>query len=440
MICRTLPAILGICLFLNVQAYDTSREIINTLSQRPRLSPVSRKSRGIITQRNHQRAAEANTGRYRQRRAAATDLPLFRNLIDDYYTEISIGTPPQSFPVTLDTGSADFWVATSPCDSSLENCGSAPLYDPSKSSTAVNQSTLSGKITIQDFFAGYIFTDTIQVGPSSVSNGAFRSLVAAAGDLADDITSGVMGLAFARVAQTMKTSLWHSIFTSDQDSAPEFSLWLSSDPVRAVDESKPGGVLTLGGTNNSLFSGDIEFLDLTGPQSTWWSLNISDVTVQNKHISTANKLVVFDTTADFIFGPAADVDAIGRAISGSSNKTGDWRFPCNVTVNMTVSFGGRAWPIDINRSPLNFGDTQCLTLIIANATGILATDSAHQGWVFGTPFLVSTIRPVHYFRPYTYSVFRVTPPSIGFAELSTLAGGTGMSAFDIIVSPCLMAC
>jgi hypothetical protein len=53
-------------------------------------------------------------------------------------------------------------------------------------------------------------------------------------------------------------------------SSPEFSIWLghdlnpTSDTVLVSD-----GFLTLGGTNSSLFSGDIEFTDIALPANFW---------------------------------------------------------------------------------------------------------------------------------------------------------------------------
>ncbi|CAN0369430.1 unnamed protein product, partial [Ectocarpus sp. 13 AM-2016] len=49
-----------------------------------------------------------------------------------YYGQVEIGTPPQSFEVIFDTGSANLWVAGSKCGLS---CGLHSRYAASKSST-----------------------------------------------------------------------------------------------------------------------------------------------------------------------------------------------------------------------------------------------------------------------------------------------------------------
>ena len=65
--------------------------------------------------------------------------------------------------------------------------------------------------------------------------------------------------------------------TGGQLAAPEMSFWLTRQITnRNAPEDAPGGVFTLGGTNSSLFTGNIEFLNMpAATQPTFWLLQMS---------------------------------------------------------------------------------------------------------------------------------------------------------------------
>ena len=87
--------------------------------------------------------------------------------------------------------------------------------------------------------------------------------------------SGLIGLGFKQLAASNATPFWEALANDNQFSAPEMSFWLDRDLDPTTTTSlAPGGIFTLGGTNSTLFSGDIEFLNLTSTPSLW-TLNIS---------------------------------------------------------------------------------------------------------------------------------------------------------------------
>ncbi|KAJ6565598.1 aspartic peptidase domain-containing protein [Mycena vulgaris] len=334
-----------------------------------------------------------------------------------YYTNVSIGTPAQHFLMALDTGFPDIWVAA-PCD--VFDCPTGmPLYNSRKSSTAVNKTAGQISLSEDQHLEGFIFTDTIRMGSQSISNAAFLSL----GDSIMPVPppcSGSMGLGFAPIGQTTNLPFWRAILEGKDISSPEFSVWLSHN----------GGTLTFGGVNNTLFSGDIEYLDLVETNATYWALDISAVTVQGKSVSISkNRLAVFDTASAFLFAPKADMDAIWAAVPGSTLDTASdfYQYPCDTDLNITVSFGGRTWPISptaLNLGPVSPGSQQCFGAIATSANTRDTYQRPEVDWVLGVPFLTSV-----------YSVFRQTPPSLGFAELSTIAGGSGPPNSSTPTSP-----
>ncbi|KAF7366269.1 Lysosomal aspartic protease [Mycena sanguinolenta] len=349
-----------------------------------------------------------------QTRAALEDFNLTNGLTDDYYfTEISIGTPPQTFKMWMDIGVSDVYVAGTAC--TIEQCPSfVPLYDETLSSTAVNKTTTVSSILTEGGIAyGYIVADTITMGSIIVSQAEFLEATRISTLILPDSVSGLLGFGFDNTGQAPIVPFWRTLMNSG-GAAPEMGFWISrvlgtSDPA----SEEPGGVFTFGGVNASLFSGDVEFLDLVPSSMTCWALNLSRITAQNKSISVtkSSSLATFDTVTTFILGPPQDVKAIWATIPGSSfdDSSGLYQFPCNTTVKVSVSFGGKMWPID--PADINFGPasekSQCL--------GAIAPLDGTAFWTFGIPFMKNV-----------YAVLRNSPPSVGFAELSTIAGGTGL--------------
>ncbi|KAF8194778.1 aspartic peptidase domain-containing protein [Mycena galopus ATCC 62051] len=273
----------------------------------------------------------------------------------------------------------------------------AVTFDSSQSSTATNISL--GSTMLGSGFGpvtGDLFEDTISLGSYS-PQAQFLNADGGPFGIPSEIT-GFLGLA--------PTGFWGVNLANGQVAAPEMGLWLSSS---GSEDPGAGGSLTFGGVNPSLYSGDIEFLPLTGAGA--WTLNISALSVGGRSIPLPGNtsLTGFSTGLYQIAGPAAVWKTLWAAVPGSilDATSGVYHFPCSPPPNITVSFGGRAWPLNVSEItvPMASGSANCQGAIITSS-----------GWNFG-----------HGFLKYVYTVYRAVPPSIGFAELSTFADGTGMS-------------
>lgn len=93
--------------------------------------------------------------------------------------------------------------------------------------------------------------------------------------LLDGDVSGIMGLAFPAIAETKAVPFWQALANGNQLSSPEFGFWLDRAPATNKQQDIAGGTFTLGGTNASLFSGDIDFVNMPSGTETFWLLSLA---------------------------------------------------------------------------------------------------------------------------------------------------------------------
>ncbi|KAF9067496.1 aspartic peptidase domain-containing protein [Rhodocollybia butyracea] len=354
-----------------------------------------------------------------------------------YFGTIMIGTPPQPMNVILDTGSSDLWVVSSTC---TRACGRVPTFNSASSSTfQTSTSSAAGRnggTTIQygsGTVAGTIAQDTVHMGSFSVTSQTFLLATSTSTGLVQNPVSGIMGLAFQSIASTESTPFWQALVNAQSLSTPEMGVWLARAGNQSSSDNAdvPGGIFTLGGVNTTLFSGDIKFTNTAGTPS-FWLLNLDSLTAQSQTITlnASNQLAAIDTGTTLIGGPSDAVQEFYANIPGSGpvlGQEGFFSFPCSTTINATLTFNGTTWPIDptdMNVGPVQTGSTSCLGGIFDLTLGSdIPVGTGNPSWVVGDVFLKNV-----------YTVFRGTPsssgtsngtPAIGFAQLSSAAGGSG---------------
>jgi len=146
----------------------------------------------------------------------------------------------------------------------------------------------------------------------------------------------------------------------------------------------------------------------------------------------SGNVAAIDTGTTLIGGPSAAVSAVYAQIPGSQqlsgNLAGFYGFPCSTTVQVTMAFGGKSWPI--NSDDMNLGRVSTTSDICAggifdlNAGSSIGEGGGNPNWVVGDTFLKNV-----------YSVFRSDPAAIGFAELSDTAGGSSGSPSNASGTP-----
>lgn len=80
-----------------------------------------------------------------------------------------------------------------------------------------------------------------------------------------------MGLAFDTLASLDATPFWQALSEQNELSSPVFSFYLERQINQAESDTAPGGTFTLGGTNTSLYTGNIDFIDMpSGTTPSYW--------------------------------------------------------------------------------------------------------------------------------------------------------------------------
>lgn len=347
--------------------------------------------------------------RHAQRRATGTNYMIDQNADSSYFGSLAIGTPPVSYNVILDTGSADLWVAGDNCTA----CGDVSTFDPSSSSSFQNRTAPFSITYGSGEAAGYLGQDVVQMAGFQVQNQVFAICDEVSSGLLTDPVSGLLGLAFQTIASSKAPPLWQTLAEEAWDSpvmAFHMTRYLNASNVRTLER---GGSFSMGFVNDSLYTGDIDYVDLP-VQGSYWILPITDITVNNNSINAPSgqqAYAAIDTGTTLVGGPSGAIAEIFAQIPGSQPGTGDFQsyytYPCDTQVTLELAFGGgRSWSI----SPADFELARLTRDTCLGALFEITGGGSAPAWIVGDTFLKNV-----------YSVFRYSPASVGFAELSPLA-------------------
>ncbi|KAG6329225.1 hypothetical protein ID866_9863, partial [Astraeus odoratus] len=127
------------------------------------------------------------------------NVPLMNFMNAQYYTEISLGTPPQTFKVILDTGSSNLWVPSTRCTSIA--CFLHAKYDSSASSSyKANGSTFAIQYG-SGSMEGFVSQDRLSIGDLTITRQDFAEATREPGlAFAFGRFDGILGLAYDTIS------------------------------------------------------------------------------------------------------------------------------------------------------------------------------------------------------------------------------------------------
>ncbi|KAK6913599.1 Peptidase family A1 domain [Dillenia turbinata] len=239
------------------------------------------------------------------------DIVYLKNYLNtQYYGEIGIGSPSQSFNVVFDTGSSNLWVPSSKCYFSI-SCYLHSRYSSRLSSTYTKIGK-SCKIRYgTGSISGFFSQDNLQVGDFMVKDQVFIE-VTREGFLTSLLVAkfdGVLGLGFPDISVGQAMPIWYNMEQQGLLNQQIFSFWLNRNP-----ESKEGGEIVFGGVDWRHFKGDHTYVPVI--QTGYWEIEVGDFLIADSSTGFCRGgcAAVLSSGTSLLAGPTAIVTQINHAI------------------------------------------------------------------------------------------------------------------------------
>ncbi|GAN08431.1 gastricsin-like isoform X1 [Mucor ambiguus] len=414
--------------------------------------PIKRREDIAATTRQHNKFGKR----------ANNDISLYNANGKEYLIEIGIGTPPQFFNVTLDTGSADCWVPAQTCPTSMcphtrfDNQKSTS-FKPLSQQLAISYGVGSAKgtyatETLTLGSAGGVALSNFTVGLVSNTNNILMASMAEDGDSAP--SNGIFGLGYPNLSMKSGEKPGHfvmGLYQAKTINEPIFSIFLNSQSAYGNT-----GEMLLGGIDNNKFTGQMQYAPVIsydvstyvispnlGSNITskvansqeshlYWAVPGQGVETSSGYKQNSKTLqgYILDTGTTLTYVPSSVAKSIVMSVTQNAKTTqldainGVYRVSCS-TAKQTgnVSFLISTSPATVSTSPISIQvpiadlviplddartaatSKSCMFGIAPSPVGLDLTSG--ETWILGE----STLRSL-------YTVYDLKENRVGFAKLA----------------------
>jgi len=322
---------------------------------------------------------------------AGHTLPVENYMNAQYFSEITIGSPPQTFKVILDTGSSNLWVPSSECSSIA--CYLHNKYDHEASSTwKKNGSTFeirygSGEVS------GYVSKDTITIGDLVLKDQLFAEVTNEPGlAFAFGRFDGILGLGYDTISVNKIEPPFFDMVREGLLDEPVFSFYLGD----TTSESE----VVFGGKDDSHYTGKITNIPLR--RKAYWEVTLDSITFGGD-TAEMDMGAILDTGTSLIAMPSTIAELLNKQIGAKRSFTGQYTIECDKRdglPDLTFNLAGSNFTIGPYDYILEAGGS-CLS----SFTGMDIPEPAGPLVILGDSFL----------RRY-YSIYDLGKGSVGLAK------------------------
>ncbi|CCK72252.1 proteinase A KNAG_0J01710 [Huiozyma naganishii CBS 8797] len=268
--------------------------------------------------------------------AKGHEVPLSNYLNAQYYTDITLGTPPQQFKVILDTGSSNLWVPSSECGSLA--CFLHEKYDHSASSSYKANGTDFSIQYGSGSLEGYISQDTLSIGDLTIPKQDFAEATSEPGlAFAFGKFDGILGLAYDTISVDKVVPPFYNALEQDLLDEAKFAFYLGDTNKDAED----GGEAIFGGVDKSKYTGDVTWLPVR--RKAYWEVKLEGLGLGDEYAELESHGAAIDTGTSLITLPSGLAEIINSEIGAKKGWTGQYTLECNTRdqlPDLTFNFNG----------------------------------------------------------------------------------------------------
>lgn len=213
------------------------------------------------------------------------------------FSEIAIGTPPQTFKVVLDTGSSNLWVPSSHCISIA--CFLHSTYDASASSTYKKNGSDFEIRYGSGSLSGYVSQDTVQLGDMKIKHQDFTEATSEPGlAFAFGRFDGILGLGYDSISVNGIVPPFYNLVNRGVLDEPVFAFYLGDSTTGDGDQSE----ICLGGYNKDHYTGNLTKIPLR--RKAYWEVDLDALTFGDDRLELEGTGAILDTGTSLIATPS----------------------------------------------------------------------------------------------------------------------------------------
>ncbi|XXH01522.1 hypothetical protein Hte_007882 [Hypoxylon texense] len=248
-------------------------------------------------------------------------VPISNFMNAQYFSEMSIGTPPQDFKVILDTGSSNLWVPSSSCGSIA--CYLHSKYDSSSSSTYKKNGTEFEIRYGSGSLSGFVSQDTVTIGDLTVKNQDFAEATSEPGlAFAFGRFDGILGLGFDRLSVNGIVPPFYQMVNQKLIDDAVFAFYLSSE--NGGDDSE----VVFGGVDKDHYTGKITEIPLR--RKAYWEVDFDSISFGDESAELENTGVILDTGTSLIALPSDLAELLNKEMGAKKSYNGQYTVECSV--------------------------------------------------------------------------------------------------------------